>query len=593
MKASKIIVFILSFAATMGHSVKSAASVVGLEGDRMTWEGAVTAPAGAVAFSPTSMGMAEKTRSAFPTHHPVLVILVEFSDQGAVGSTEADWENAFFGAARSVRDYYEEVSYGQLLMTPASESFGTADNGVIGWLAIGYDHPNTASDSGLANMQVARDALIAADPYIDYSLYDTDGNRAIDFTELSLVIILAGYESSYSGSYAPSVWGHRFVLLFPIVPPVLDRVRLAALFWGGGYMQYGEWHQHGPNDGHMATIGIMVHEMGHDLGLPDLYDVSVADGSEGIGEWGVMGNGSWGTAGGWQGSSPTHMCAWSKEFLGFLSPVSVSEGTGLLLPDVATSGIAYRVDTIDSDQYFLVENRQPVGYDRGLPMHSGGIIIWHIDNSAGSLLLNTVNADENHKRVDVEEAEDGFVGYSELDNEDNRGDQRDLFYSGNNTQFDDLTTPGAMLYGDVYSGVSISNVSAPGNPMTLDVSYDEPVDGDGDGHYPLADCDDNDPSVYPGAPGDVPGDGVDTNCDGDDACFVATAAFGTELEPRIAVLKSFRDSWLAKSPAGKALVRSYYRCSPPIADYIAQRSWMRTIVRILLLPLIGLVSFFV
>ena len=593
MKISKIMVFIISFAVTVGHSMEPAASVIGLEGDRMTWEGGPAAPAGAVAFSPISMHTGKKTRSVSPGNHPVLVILVEFNDQSAVGSTEADWEEGFFGASGSVRDYYDEVSYSRLFMTPASETFGAADNGIIGWLAIGYDHPNTGSDSGLANMQVTRDALIAADPYIDYSSYDTDGNRAVDFTELSLVIITAGYERSFSSSYAPNVWGHRFILFFPVVPPVLDGVRLADLAGGGGYMQYGEWHQSDPSNGHMATIGIMVHEMGHDLGLPDLYDVDDTDESEGIGKWGVMGSGSWGTAGGWSGSSPSHMCAWSKEFMGFLTPVKVSDGEDLSLPDVVTSGIVYRVDTVDYDQYFLVENRQPVGYDRGLPISSGGIIIWHIDNSAGSLFLNTVNADENHKRVDVEEAEDGLVGYSELDNANNRGDQQDLFYSGNNTQFDDLTTPGAALYGNIYSGVSISNISAPGNPMTLDISYDEPLDGDGDGHYPPADCNDGDPTVYPGAPGDVPGDGIDTNCNGSDACFIATAAFGTEMEPRIVVLKSFRDSYLMKVSAGRAFVGSYYRCSPPIADYIAERRWMGTIVRILLLPLIGLLSLFV
>jgi len=287
------------------------------------------------------------------------------------------------------------------------------------------------------------------------------------------------------------------------------------------------------------------------------------------------------------------MCAWSKAFLGYLTPVTVSNASGLSLPDVATSGVVYRVDTIELQQYFLLENRQPVGYDQGLPITSGGVVIWHIDDSVGSIDLNTVNMNEERKRVDVEEAEDGVVGFSELDSEINRGDQQDLFYSGNNTQFDDGTVPDALLYGNIYSGVSISNVSAPGNPMTLDVSYTQPVDGDGDGFFAPTDCDDSDPNVYPNAPGEVPGDGIDTNCNGNDDCFIATAAFGTKMEGKINVLREYRDRHLLKSRMGEAFVSAYYRYSPPVAEIVAEHGWLRAVVKTLLLPVIGLASLLV
>jgi hypothetical protein len=73
-------------------------------------------------------------------------------------------------------------------------------------------------------------------------------------------------------------------------------------------------------------------------------------------------------------------------------------------------------------------------------------------------------------------------------------------------------------------------------------------------------------------------------------CFIASAAFGTEFVEKINVLRSFRDKYLLNNAEGKAFLKAYYKYSPPVADYIAQRGWLRAVVRILLLPVIGLVS---
>lgn len=78
--------------------------------------------------------------------------------------------------------------------------------------------------------------------------------------------------------------------------------------------------------------------------------------------------------------------------------------------------------------------------------------------------------------------------------------------------------------------------------------------------------------------------------DGGGGCFIATAAYGSLMEPHVKILREFRDSFLLKSSFGKFFVNLYYEYSPPIADIIANNDNFRRIVRLGLLPLVG-VSF--
>lgn len=74
-------------------------------------------------------------------------------------------------------------------------------------------------------------------------------------------------------------------------------------------------------------------------------------------------------------------------------------------------------------------------------------------------------------------------------------------------------------------------------------------------------------------------------------CFIATAAYGSYLHPKVRLLREFRDNWLLTNSPGKAFVSLYYRCSPPVADFIAEREWLKGSVRLLLLPLITMVEY--
>ncbi|MCE5263228.1 MAG: hypothetical protein LLG97_06815 [Deltaproteobacteria bacterium] len=73
-------------------------------------------------------------------------------------------------------------------------------------------------------------------------------------------------------------------------------------------------------------------------------------------------------------------------------------------------------------------------------------------------------------------------------------------------------------------------------------------------------------------------------------CFIATAAYGSALEPRVATLRAFRDRYLLHRPWGRAFVRFYYAYSPAVADSIAGHGSLRAAVRLVLLPFIGFSS---
>jgi hypothetical protein len=72
-------------------------------------------------------------------------------------------------------------------------------------------------------------------------------------------------------------------------------------------------------------------------------------------------------------------------------------------------------------------------------------------------------------------------------------------------------------------------------------------------------------------------------------CFIATAAYGSALEPQVVLLQTFRDRHLMGTPTGQAFVLWYYRASPPVAAEIRKSPALRVLVRGILWPLVGVV----
>lgn len=399
---------------------------------------------------------------------PLLVLLVDFTNR-TLQTTDAQWTNAFFGTSgKTVRTYYEQVSRQAFRFVPASETYGTANDGVVR-VHLAYPHPNPGNQWTTGNDQIARDAILAADPYVSFAAFDTDHNGAIATPELHIAVIVAGYEAA-GGISSPSIWGHFSYFSGNPAAPTPDGVTVGDWYQTGGFVEVGELVGTG-----QAPIGPVCHEFGHDMGLPDLYD---PDGSsEGVGIHCLMGDGSWGMVPGEPiGGTPILLSAWCRTQLGWVTPVAATSGMYNVVraSDPVNSNIL-RISTSDPNQYFLLENRQLSGFDAGLyeafvATSGGGIAIWHIDESVKPANPYEANIDETHKKVALEEANLAELGQSELDHRLDLGSRAQYYYAGHVTRFDDTTTPSAHLYSGAATGICVSDVSDSGDTMSLVVT---------------------------------------------------------------------------------------------------------------------------
>lgn len=388
----------------------------------------------------------------------LLFILVQYANQPGTTS-ETSWANLL---TKHVADYYHKASYGNVTLLPAEESAGTADNGIVGWRTIGPTHPNTGANTGSANQEIAISAIQAADPYVNFAAFDLNDDGMVTSDELGVVIVVAGGERAFDES-GNTVWGHAWDI--HIGAPIVDGKTVGLYHDGGrGYAQFGERHGN-----HQATMGIIVHELGHLIfGLPDLYDT---DGSSaGIGGWCIMSTGGWGQKSGdsFAGQTPVLPSAWVKVARGWVTPLTSGDialtAAGEAGADAANT--IYKIGTRNENEYFLIENRQPVAYDQGLysalgSSGSGGLAIYHIDDSQYG------NAMDFHRRVDLEEA-DGNENYGDTEG-------TDLWYLGNNDLFNNNSQPSSQLYSALPSGVTLSHFSPPGDVMTASVFMGAPA----------------------------------------------------------------------------------------------------------------------
>lgn len=385
-----------------------------------------------------------------------IFIMVEFNDFQFIND-ESTWSDKLFGgypdaiSAGSLNDYYEEISQGQLHFNPANEIEGTANDGLIK-VRLNSNHPQYSRNwSGWRT--VLNEAFIQASASIDFSQYDSNQSGVIDKTELLISFVIAGRESSYSGSESEGFWGHAYLSY--------NFGNYNGVEVSTGYMGFGE--RQGPSDNsYDSTIGIVAHELGHSaFNLRDLYNQPSA-----ISYWGLMGTGSWGYKPGDRlGARPVHMTAYSKMNvrlpggkLGFFQPQEVSpNGAAQLITTSHPFGVEeynfVRLPGEINGRYWIVEQRKVEGYDEGL-LRNGNAT----DNLAPGDTGILVSYAQYSSQLWIRRMNGQTAGTRKTD----------LLYAGNVSAFTPESTPMNSAYpaNNAFSGLVIEQVSAPADQMT-------------------------------------------------------------------------------------------------------------------------------
>jgi M6 family metalloprotease-like protein len=358
----------------------------------------------------------------------------------------------------SVRDVYLQNSFNSLDL----------ESTVIDWVTLDYTESFCANgQSGLSSrihtcLGNALDKAEAAG--VDFSNYDLDNDNIID----GITFFHSGYAAEWGGTdqYGTSgngrIWSHKWALFSP------------SWFSDDGIRVYeyhinpALWSTSGSNIG---RIGVIAHETGHFLGLPDLYDYGDGDG---IGSFGLMAN-SWGFD--YSQYYPPLMSAWGKYELGWVTPTVVSSSGSFSLKQTCDNSDMIKISIgYPSGEYLLIENRQPCGFDSS--MSQGGLAIFHIDDNAnnnrGYPGQSGWPTNGNHYEVALLQADGSY----NMERGHNRGDSSDLFRSGyrdsigpDGTSSSSYPNTKAYQSGNIIdTEVTISNISVSGSTMTLDIT---------------------------------------------------------------------------------------------------------------------------
>lgn len=281
----------------------------------------------------------KRTSSAIGTRR-VLVILMQFIDKKFKKGRE-DFDSLFNeesytedGAVGSVYDYFLWASYGQLDL----------HSDVMGPYMTRQEMAFYGGNSGYGGSDknpyaLFEEAINEVTKEVNLSDYDANGDGYVD----NIHIIYAGYGEE-AGGPSTAIWAHEMTF-----PPItvqgmkIDRYSCAPELrnnFGNG----------------ISRIGPHCHEIGHALGAMDYYDTDYETSGyyQGTGQWDIMASGSWNN----DGITPADFNPFVKIYnFGWTEAKTLVNDTINSISPSAQEGNIYRIDTGESNDFFLLENR--------------------------------------------------------------------------------------------------------------------------------------------------------------------------------------------------------------------------------------------
>ena len=375
------------------------------------------------------------------------IILVEFQDKKFTNTKEKIIQSMLTGDM-SVGQYFRDQSNG--VYNPVFDVYG------IYCLSQNREYyggrSGTTKDKGIGWLVTEACELAAADG-VSFAPYDTNYDYYCDV----VIVIFAGVGEAQASMYHPeAIWPCNWTL---------DAAKYYSRGGNGSFSpssgdpyinQFAVFNElRGSNDNGKTIdgIGTFVHEFGHCLGLPDLYDTGTND-NYGMGNWDIMCLGCYCD----DGNTPVGYSAYEKVFMGWVDYITPEPNTYYTLP-VWNSGhkdtdkaVCIKSD-LNRNEYFIFENRRRVGWDRYLP--GQGILVTHITYSSTQWRNNKPN-NEKIQLVTLMPADNKLSKYSE---------SGDVWPQNGKNELTDNSIPATMLNMDPMGNIT-GSAGYLGKPVT-------------------------------------------------------------------------------------------------------------------------------
>ena len=384
-----------------------------------------------------------------------LIILVNFKDvkfqtannnalyQRIANEVNFNYKN-FVG---SMYDYFYAQSEGQFELT----------FDVVGPVPVSNNQSYYGGNDSQGNDKhpaaMVIEALKEVDKDVNFADYDWDGDGEVD----QVYVVYAG-KGEADGGAASTIWPHEWQLS-------------AAGYYGDGsgaqrldgvkIDTYACGAELDGQTGEIAGIGTMCHEFSHCLGYPDFYDTDYS-GGQGMGNWDLMDGGSYNG----DGYQPAGYTTYERWVAGWKTPVELTKSMSVTNMKALTDGgegyIIY--NNGNRNEYFILENRQRIGWDGSLP--GTGLLILHVDYDESSWANNTPNDQPSRQRMTWIPADNQYqyTTYQGTKYYTFEGMANDPFPFGSNNSFSKNTTPAAKFYnknsdGTYYMDSSVENIT--------------------------------------------------------------------------------------------------------------------------------------
>ncbi len=310
---------------------------------------------------------------------PTLLLLIDFSDTSftdQLANPDTAWSDLMFGDEQGQGNHYwAEMLEQRFSMTPAQESSGTVNDGVIR-VKLTAPSPSGNERYVVEDSGWIQEALNLAAAQINFNAYDQDNDGELSQRELSILTVLNTSFSHISGAGAQANI---------LIDHILPNNGLAIPYFARTLATYG-------------SIGVNLHELGHHffalkhIAHPNHHELMGLGAYNEDPNLGTLTNPaySWGTR-------PAHLTSFSRMRVGSTTPATPRIGSlpTTLTLNAVSAGAYNSIQLPTEDGYLILANRHGAGYDSAIPFcpgHQGGLVVMEIAQYIAPVDLSNMDA---------------------------------------------------------------------------------------------------------------------------------------------------------------------------------------------------------